>query len=76
MDVPETTTYFIAGYAVIFIGMAIYLISLAIRFRNLRQDEKMLDEVEKKDEPAPVHLGNNGASEKAGMVMENTAKKE
>lgn len=49
MDVPETTTYFIAGYAVIFIGMASYLISLFVRFRSLRQDERMLDDIEKKD---------------------------
>jgi hypothetical protein len=49
MDVPETTTYFIAGYTVIFIGMASYLISLFVRFRSLRQDERMLDDIEKKD---------------------------
>ena len=47
--VPETTSYLIAGYTVIFGGMAIYLVSLFIRFRNLRQDEKMLDEVKKKE---------------------------
>lgn len=49
MDVPETTSYFIAAYAVIFVGMAIYLVSLFVRFRNLRQDERILDDVEKKD---------------------------
>ncbi len=49
MDVPETTTFLIAGYAVFFVGMAVYLISLVARFRSLRQDERMLDEVKKKD---------------------------
>jgi hypothetical protein len=49
MDIPETTSYLIAGYTVIFGGMAIYLVSLFIRFRNLRQDERMLDDVKKKD---------------------------
>jgi hypothetical protein len=49
MNVPDTTTFFIAGYAVIFVGMATYLVSLALRFRNLRQDEKMLEDLEKKE---------------------------
>ena len=49
MNVPDTMTYFIAGYAVIFIGMAAYLISMIVRFRNLHQDERMLDDLDKKD---------------------------
>jgi hypothetical protein len=48
MDVtPDTVSYMILGYAIIFTVMAIYLGSLVIRFRNLRQDQKTLDEVEK-----------------------------
>jgi len=47
--VPETTSFLIAGYAVIFVGFVLYLISLLVRFRNLHQDEHMLDEVEKKE---------------------------
>ena len=34
----NTTTYMIAGYAVIFIVMLVYMASLAIRRRNLNQD--------------------------------------
>ena len=50
MDVtPDTVSYMILGYAVIFGVMALYLVSLAVRFRNLRQDEKALDELEKKE---------------------------
>jgi len=50
MDVtPNTVSYMIMGYAVIFGVMAIYLVSLLVRFRNLRQDEKTLDELEKKE---------------------------
>ncbi len=48
MDVtPDTVSYMILGYAVIFTVMAIYLISLVVRFHNLREDQKTLDEVEK-----------------------------
>jgi len=50
MDVtPDTINYMILGYAVIFGVMALYLASLAVRFRNLRQDERTLDELEKKE---------------------------
>jgi CcmD family protein len=36
--------YMIAGYTVIFIVLAVYLTSLAVRFRRLRQDLKLLTE--------------------------------
>jgi hypothetical protein len=48
MEFPYTNFY-IAGYTVIFIGMVSYVISLVVRFRNLHQDEKLFDELEKKD---------------------------
>jgi hypothetical protein len=46
---PNTINYMILGYAVIFTVMAIYLVSLAIRQRNLRQDLDLLKELEEKD---------------------------
>ncbi len=46
---PETTSFMIAGYAVIFVGLVLYLGSLLLRFRNLHQDEHMLDDLEKKE---------------------------
>lgn len=50
MDVtPNTVNFMILGFAVIFGAMALYLLSLWLRFRNLRQEEKALDEVERKD---------------------------
>ncbi len=55
-DAPlETTNYMIAGYAVIFTVMLIYLVSLAVRNRNLKQDIEVLEEIEAKEsskEPA------------------------
>jgi CcmD family protein len=46
MEIPNTTNYLIAGYAVIFIVMALYLFSLWARQRNLQQDLETLQEVE------------------------------
>lgn len=45
MDTPNTITFMIAGYAVIFSAVVAYVISLALRFRNLRADERMLEDI-------------------------------
>lgn len=46
---PDTTNYMILGYAVFSLVMAGYLASLFIRFRNLKQDLEVLEELEKQD---------------------------
>ncbi len=43
----ETSAYMIAGYAVIFIVMFLYLGSLTVRKRNLEQDIALLETLEK-----------------------------
>jgi hypothetical protein len=43
----NTMGYMIAGYAVIFTVLTVYLISLVVRWRNLRQDEETLRDLEK-----------------------------
>ena len=49
LDGPaNTTNYMIAGYAVIFGAILIYLLSLYIRQRNLNQDMQVLDSLEDK----------------------------
>ncbi len=45
----NTVNYFVAGYSVIFGVLGFYLISLFVRWRNLKQDEAMLMELEKKE---------------------------
>jgi hypothetical protein len=42
----ETTVYMVAGYVVVFGIMLIYLVSLQVRKRSLRQDLEMLQELE------------------------------
>jgi hypothetical protein len=44
---PDTSGYMIAGYAVAFIVMGLYVFSLYLRHRNLQQDLKVLEEMEK-----------------------------
>lgn len=41
----QTTNYMIMGYAVIFGLMLIYVISLYLRQRNLKQDLELLEEL-------------------------------
>ncbi|MBK5108463.1 MAG: hypothetical protein JJE12_10030 [Anaerolineales bacterium] len=42
----DTTSYMIAGYAVIFGVMLLYLISLMVRQRNLQKDLEVLEEIQ------------------------------
>ena len=50
---PDTSGYMIAGYAVAFVILAIYVASLYIRTRNLNQDMAMLAEMDKPATPEP-----------------------
>jgi hypothetical protein len=50
---PDTSGYMIAGYAVAFIVMGLYILSLYLRNRNLNQDLSMLDEMDKRAEAEP-----------------------
>jgi len=44
---PDTSGYMIAGYAIAFIVMGLYVASLYLRKRNLDQDVTMLEEMDK-----------------------------
>jgi CcmD family protein len=44
----ETSNFMIAGYAVIFSVIFLYVVSIILRNRNLRRDMTMLEELEKK----------------------------
>ncbi len=39
--------YMIAGYSVIFIVLALYLASLSIRWKNLKRDLQILNDIQK-----------------------------
>ena len=54
---PDTSGYMIAGYAIAFILMALYVASIYIRNRNLHQDMTMLEEMDKPAQPVETrHL--------------------
>jgi hypothetical protein len=45
-DAPaQTTNYMVFGYAIIFGVMGLYVLSLYIRRRNLKQDLELLEDV-------------------------------
>jgi hypothetical protein len=47
MDEPlNTISYFIAGFTVIFSAILLYMLSLYIRWRNLKQEEEILKDAE------------------------------
>ncbi len=46
----ETTVYMIAGYAVVFITMALYTLSLWLRWKNLQRDQNVLEDLLPKEE--------------------------
>lgn len=43
---PDTSQYMIAGYAIAFGVMLLYIASLIIRYRNLKRDIAMYEEME------------------------------
>ncbi len=43
---PDTTSYMIFGYVVIFGTMFLYLASLILRSRNLQRDSEILEDLE------------------------------
>jgi hypothetical protein len=48
IDPAVSIKYMLAGYIAISAVLAIYLISLVVRWRNLKRDLQTLDEIQKK----------------------------
>jgi hypothetical protein len=43
---PDTSGYMIAGFAISFLVMGLYVASLYLRSRNLHRDREMLEEMD------------------------------
>jgi hypothetical protein len=43
---PDTSGYMIAGFAISFLVMGLYVVSLYLRSRNLHRDREMLEEMD------------------------------
>jgi len=51
---PDTSGYMIAGFAIAFILMALYVASIYVRNRNLQQDMTLLEEMDKPAQPIEI----------------------
>ena len=49
---PDTVGYMLFGYGVILGTMALFVLSLVSRFRNLRRDLELLEQVQDSQEPS------------------------
>jgi|RifCSP13_3_1023840.scaffolds.fasta_scaffold335510_2 hypothetical protein len=47
---PDTSAYMVAGYVVAFSVMAIYLLSLVVRWRNLNRDLETLETLSREEQ--------------------------
>ncbi|MGE5643893.1 MAG: hypothetical protein ACM3Y8_12860 [Byssovorax cruenta] len=74
---PDTSGYMIAGYVIAFVLMGLYVASMYLRSRNLKQDMTMLEEMEKST-PPPVHkksVGQPATTMTAETVTKSRTKK-
>ena len=71
---PDTSGYMIAGYAITFIVMALYVASMYVRSRNLNQDMTTLRELEKPAPPVQTILKNETKSRPARSSNNKYAK--
>ena len=62
---PDTSRYMIAGYAVFFAVSIIYMISLAVRRRNLEQDLETLESMQAERKPATASRKTKPARKKS-----------
>ena len=76
---PDTSGYMIAGYAVAFIVMGLYVASIYMRSRNLKQDMSALEEMDKSVAPVtkfePKTPAKSGMAKKTKTVTKRSGKK-
>jgi hypothetical protein len=64
--IPDTSEYMIAGYAIAFIVMALYVASMALRSRNLKRDLTTLEEMDQAAQEKPRKGTLSPAGKKTG----------
>jgi hypothetical protein len=76
---PDTSGYMIAGYAIAFLVMTLYVASLYFRRRNLEQDMTVLTEMDKSEPPVeksqPAKNPVRPARDKSAKSVTKRAKK-
>ena len=71
---PDTSGYMIAGYAITFLVMALYVASMYLRSRNLNQDMTTLQELEKPAPPVQTFVKNEPKKSPASSGNNRSAK--
>ena len=66
---PDTSAYMIAGYAIFFVLMIIYLVSLFIRSHNLNEDLATLESLKEQQSQGTEIKVKAGGSEPARYVV-------
>jgi hypothetical protein len=51
---PDTSGYMIAGYAIAFLVMGLYVFSIYLRYRNLNRDLETLEVISNESKPKPA----------------------
>ncbi len=67
-SIPDTSRYMVLGYSITFIVMALYVLSLYIRNRNLNQDLSMLEDMDKSE------MSEAGSAKRTGKKPAGSAK--
>jgi hypothetical protein len=71
---PDTSGYMIAGFAIAFLVMAVYVASIYLRARNLNQDKTMLEELDKPVPPVSPSSARPSKKSPATSRVTKTAK--
>jgi hypothetical protein len=71
---PDTSGYMIAGYAIAFLVMALYVASIYFRKRNLDQDMTVLEEMEKPVQRVQTRASNQPRKHQPGAENNKSAK--
>ena len=69
---PDTSGYMIAGYVIAFVLMGLYVTSMYLRSRNLKQDMNMLEEM---DRPSPAPVQKQSVPKRANAKATKTVTK-
>ena len=72
---PDTSGYLIAGYAVAFLVMALYVASIYIRHRNLSRDMATLQEMDEQSSTVQASPASQPSKKKAAKRQSNKSVK-
>ena len=72
---PDTSGYMIAGYAIAFLVMGLYVASIYLRGRNLNQDMSTLEEIEKSAPPVRVSAPKSESKKSSARPADNRTAK-